>query len=113
MWDKSTNLDDAISEADAVIFENTTAGLAAMLAQKPVLYFNPYDGDDYFSIESRGIMTILTDKEIESKISSFFEQRSKWNDFSKKGYKFAIEYLGLTKNKDAKLAKLIINSFQR
>ena len=111
--DKSTNLDDAISEADAVIFENTTAGLDAMLAQKPVLYFNPYDGDDYFSIESRGIMTILTDEEIESKISSFFEQRSKWNDFSKKGYKFAIEYLGLTKNKDAKLAKLIINSFQR
>ena len=111
MWDKSDNLDVAIAEADAVIFENTTAGFDAMLAQKPVIYFNPYDGDDYFSLQSRGITTILTDNEIEPKISSFFENRFKWNDFSKKGYKLAIEYLGLVKNKDEKLARLIINSF--
>lgn len=110
MWDKSDNLDDAIAGADAVIFENTTAGLDAMLAQKPVIYFNPYEGDDYFSLQSRGIATILTDDEIGSKISGFFKNRSNWNDFSKKGYKFAIEYLGITNNKDAKLAKLIINS---
>lgn len=111
-WDKSTSLYESVRDADAVIFENTTAGLDAMLAQKPVIYFNPYDGDDYFSMRSKGIMTILTDKEIEPKICSFFERQSKWNDFSKKGYKFAIEYLGLAKDKDAKLAKLIINCFQ-
>lgn len=108
-WDKSVTLDDAIADADVVIFENTTAGLDAMLARKPALYFNPYDEDDYFALQSRGIITILKNTEIEMKVGSFINEKYLWKSYSKKGYEFAVEYLGLEKNKDAKLAKLIID----
>lgn len=106
-WDDSRNLNEAISKANIIIFENTTSGLDAMLAKKPVAYFNPYDGDDYFSMGSRGIVTILNSEEIELKIDQLLKEKGQWKSISENGYKFAVEYLGLSGDKDKKLARLI------
>ncbi|KKP92203.1 MAG: hypothetical protein UR98_C0032G0002 [Parcubacteria group bacterium GW2011_GWA1_36_12] len=112
--DDNLDLHESIRWADIVIFENTTAGLDAMLLGKPAVYFNPYWGNDFFGLAKyKAAVTILNKNDL-NKIVNFLNNRSIWPEYSRRGNKFAKEYFGLNVNDKSKeivniLKKVIIN----
>lgn len=114
-FDKNINLNDSIMVSDLVIFENTTAGLDAMLTGSPAIYFNPYSGQDFFQVGStNAAVTIFSQKDIKEKLGRFLSNPSQWADYSKKGKIFAKEYLGLDSNgKSNRLVEIILQKVRR
>jgi len=89
-----------IESADVIIYENTSAGFDAMLSGKPTVYFNPYNGKDYFNVNDHSAsLTVLSDADIEKKLPSFLTDRKKWTSYSINGRRFALKYLGLNNSK--------------
>lgn len=110
-FEERRSLRESIENSDIVIFENTTAGLDAMYAGKPTVFFNPYNGRDYFEIGSRGIsMDILSESQIEEDLPRFILDNQSWSLYEKRGRQFATKYLGLDRSDNlnsALLKKLI------
>jgi len=106
--DDKPDLHDSIRNVDVVIFEGTTAGLDSMLLGKPSIYFNPYTGEDLFGLSKyKAALPILSKKDL-NKINSFLTNTSLWPEYSRRGHKFAKEYLGLqNKNNFDKIAKIL------
>ena len=112
--DSSADLHESIGWSDIVIFENTTAGLDAMLLGKPAVYFNPYWGKDYFGLSRYKAAVTILDKNDFNKIVDLLKDRNKWGEYTKRGNKFAKEYFGLNVNDKSKeivdiLKKIIRN----
>lgn len=93
--DTNPDLDKSIKWADVVIFENTTAGLDSMLLGKPTIYFNPYTGSDLFGLVADNASLPILHKKDLGKIIVFLKKNYIWPEYSKRGRRFAKDYLGL------------------
>lgn len=94
--DTNPDLDKSIRWADVVIFENTTAGLDSMLLGKPTIYFNPYTGSDLFNLVTDNASLPILHKKDLSKIIIFLKNDYIWPEYSRRGRRFAKDYLGLS-----------------
>lgn len=112
--DNNSDLHKSIKWADVTLFENTTAGLDAMLLAKPTIYFNPYTGSDLFGLlKYKAAVTVLNKNDLD-KIVNFLKHRETWAEYSLRGSKFAKKYFGLNTNDKSKeivniLKKIIEN----
>lgn len=101
-------LTDCLKEADVVLFESTTAGFDSLLAGKPTLFFNPYDGQSYIGNKKNVIGTILSPDEIKPKLDALLNDKGKQREYAAFGRKFVISYLGIrAKNPYARSIKLL------
>lgn len=111
--DDNPDLHESIRWADIVIFENTTAGLDAMLLGKPAVYFNPYWGEDFFGLSKYKAAVTILDKNDFAKIVDLLNNRRVWSEYARRGNKFAKEYFGININKGEEivdiLKKIILN----
>lgn len=108
--DSTSSLQDAIASSGVVIYEDTTAGFDAMLAMRPTIYFNPYTGEDFFDVVDHGAsFAVLNDKDL-GKMADFLLKKQLLEKYSKKGYNFAMHYLGL---KDSGKNALIIRNLAK
>lgn len=99
--DQSANLHDAIKPCDIVIYENTDAGLDAMLLGKPTIYFNPHSGQDFFGVgKTNASMTVLNPTTMESDLRNFLSDDSQWDAFARRGLVFAKKYFGVAKKRN-------------
>lgn len=96
--DQNANLHDAIRKCDIVIYENTDAGLDAMLLGKPTIFFNPHSGEDFFGVvKTNASMTVLNPTTMEADLKNFLLNDSRWDAFTRRGFVFAKKYFGIAK----------------
>ena len=104
------DLDKLIKQSDLVIYENTTAGFDTMLAGKPTVYFNPYSGEDFFSVRSNDAsLAILNEKDLDNLLIPFLDNVKLWSRFAKNGFSYAKKYLGVDRQtKISKISKVLV-----
>lgn len=101
-------LSQVLEACDLVIFENTTAGFDAMLAGKPTIYFNPYSGEDFFGVKKHDSTLAILSGEDFKKLEWFLENRELWLLNAKRGYDYALKYLGTIKSNSNRIVGAIL-----
>ncbi|MDO8487483.1 MAG: hypothetical protein Q7S45_04265 [Candidatus Curtissbacteria bacterium] len=99
------SLNEALKDADVIIFENTTAGVYSLLSGKPTVFFNPYNKTDMFGVgKFDRSFSVLSENDLQLGLVAFLKE-TRLDFVSRDKIRFAKEYFG--KGNVRKLNKLI------